>query len=49
MIRPLRRQHRVMLVLLAVVLVALFIAELSVRPDPPPPNQLRLPSSEKLR
>ncbi len=49
MIRPLRRQHLVMIVLLTVVLIALFIAGLSVRPDPLPPNQLRLPSSEKSR
>ncbi|MEP7337206.1 MAG: hypothetical protein ABI977_05630 [Acidobacteriota bacterium] len=49
MIRPLRRQHRVMVVLLTVALIALFIAGLCVRPDPPPPNQFRPPASEKLR
>jgi hypothetical protein len=49
MIRPLRRQHRVMVVLLTVALITLFIAAFCARPDPPPPNQFRLPSSEKPR
>lgn len=49
MIRQLRRQHRVMVVLLTVALIALFIAALCARPDPPPPNQFRLPTPEKLR
>lgn len=49
MIRPLRRQHRILFVLLAVALIALFIAGLSVRTVPSPPNHLRLPLPENSR
>ena len=42
MIRPLRRRHRVMMVLLTAALVVLFISGLLVRPAPQSPNNLRL-------
>ena len=49
MIRQLRRRHRAIFIALAVVLVVLFIAALLVRPQAPPPNALRLPSSGDAR
>jgi hypothetical protein len=38
MIRPLRRFHRVAMVLLTLALIILFIAGLLVRPNPQPPD-----------
>lgn len=42
MIRPLRRQHQVMIALLAIALIILFVSGLLVRPTPQIPNNLRL-------
>jgi hypothetical protein len=44
MIRPLRRRHRTMMVLLAVVVPALFVAGVMVRPTPPLVPELILDS-----
>ena len=49
MIRQLRRRHRGIFIALAVALVVLFIAGLAVRPNPPAPNALWLPSSGGAR
>jgi hypothetical protein len=45
MIRQLRRGHRAIFVALAIALVVLFIAALSVRPHPPAPNAVRFPAT----
>lgn len=38
MIRPLRRVHRVAMVLLTLALIVLFVAGLLIRPNPQPPT-----------
>jgi hypothetical protein len=45
MIRQLRRTHRAIIIALAIALIAVFIAALSVRPHPPVPNAVRFPAT----
>lgn len=50
MILPLRRQHRLMIAALIVVLVIIFLAGILVRPESlTPPNSGFLPSAEVQR